>query len=110
MTLNRLSYRILLFGTTMLEIPNTKTLDINHKAINYSVQRSVNLYGLPMFILKQPKSYGYPYLSTYCRTIRKHSYLLSHNASPCKRDCRLEEKVRSIKKAGNARFFLSREN
>jgi hypothetical protein len=94
----------------MIELPNTKTFDNNHKSFYFSKQSHVNLYGLPMFILKQPKAYGYPYLSTYCRTIRKHSYLLSHNASPCKRDCRLEEKVRSIKKAGNARFFLSREN
>ena len=67
----------------MLEIPNTKTLDINHKAINYSVQRSVNLYGLPMFNLKQLKAYGYPYLSSYRRAIRKYSNLLSHYASPC---------------------------
>ena len=92
----------------MIELPNTKTFDNNHKSFYFSKQSHVNLYGLPMFILKQPKAYGYPYLSIDNRTFRNYCNFLSHHAPPCKRDCRLKEKVRSIKKAGNARFFLSR--
>ena len=92
----------------MIELPNTKTLDNNHKSFNFSKQSHVNLYALHMFNSETIETYGYPYLSSYRRTFRNHSHILSDNASPCQRDCRLKEKIRSIKKAGNARFFLSR--
>ena len=34
----------------MIELPNTKTLDNNHKSFNFSKQSNVNLYALHMFI------------------------------------------------------------
>ena len=43
----------------------------------------VNLYGLQMFIFETTETYGYPYLSSYRRSVRKHRYLFSHYASSC---------------------------